>query len=351
MTAPSPPAGWYPDPEDGTRRRYWDGATWTLDWDGSPSARQPRGPVETVRENPLAGQAKASGLTISRGVALILLALVFGFIASWALPEGPTHWNRYATAGADGIWRAYFLAMLTITVVALILGCLSLARPASHPVYSVIAGAAAIVVGIVGGILGFLSVGNGDDMTTPLAFLGAGMLFVLGGAVVTLLSAITLADQRRSRAWPPSVALPSGVQPGTLGLRFLARLIDGIFVGIVAVPPAVLAEQNIAATGWFPGLFAGLLSFGYFVVFEVSQGWTPGKKLLGMRVHGPAGAAKPTVKQSAIRNAFTLLAIIPFVGELLVFVACIVIAATIQPSPTKQGKHDQFAGGTQVVKL
>jgi hypothetical protein len=28
----------------------------------------------------------------------------------------------------------------------------------------------------------------------------------------------------------------------------------------------------------------------------------------------------------------------------------IVIAVTVNSSPTKQGKHDQFAGGTQVVK-
>ena len=26
---PLPPAGWYPDPHDGSARRYWDGAQWT----------------------------------------------------------------------------------------------------------------------------------------------------------------------------------------------------------------------------------------------------------------------------------------------------------------------------------
>ena len=109
--------------------------------------------------------------------------------------------------------------------------------------------------------------------------------------------------------------------------------------------------MNIGTTGLFFGVFFGLLAFVYFVAFEVSQGWTLGKKLLGMQVYGPAGAAKPTVRQSAIRNAFTLLAIIPFLGELLVLVACIVIAATIQSSPGKQGKHDEFAGGTRVVKV
>jgi len=45
----------------------------------------------------------------------------------------------------------------------------------------------------------------------------------------------------------------------------------------------------------------------------------------------------------------------PVTGEkhtmgLLAFVAMIVIAVTITGSPTKQGKHDELAGGTQVVK-
>jgi hypothetical protein len=72
--------------------------------------------------------------------------------------------------------------------------------------------------------------------------------------------------------------------------------------------------------------------------------------VLGLRVHGPGGAPKPTAKQSAIRNVWTLFPIIPFIGGLLAFVAMIVIAVTISGSPTKQGKHDDLAGGTQVVK-
>jgi uncharacterized RDD family membrane protein YckC len=80
------------------------------------------------------------------------------------------------------------------------------------------------------------------------------------------------------------------------------------------------------------------------------RGWTPGKKVLGLSVRGPGGAPKPTGQQSAIRNSWTLLSIIPFVGGLLALIAIIVIAVTINSSPTKQGKHDELAGGTQVVK-
>ena len=89
--------------------------------------------------------------------------------------------------------------------------------------------------------------------------------------------------------------------------------------------------------------------FLYFVAFETTQGWTPGKKVLGLSVHGPGGAPKPTAQQSAIRNVWTLLH-----HSVRRWPAgahrVIVIAVTINSSPTKQGKHDELAGGTQVVK-
>lgn len=138
-------------------------------------------------------------------------------------------------------------------------------------------------------------------------------------------------------------------QPGGLGARFLARLVDGVIVNIVAF---LLSLFLLGNDYWFlvTGLFSGVLTFGYFVLFEVTQGSSPGKKLLGLAVRGPGGAPRPDVTQSAVRNAFTLLAVVPYFGGLLAFIAYVVIAATISGSPTKQGKHDELAGGTQVVK-
>jgi uncharacterized RDD family membrane protein YckC len=133
-----------------------------------------------------------------------------------------------------------------------------------------------------------------------------------------------------------------------LGLRFVARLIDGIIVNVVAV--VIVLAIGALSNYWVTGLFSGLLMFVYFLAFESTQGWTPGKKILGLSVHGPGGAPKPTAQQSAIRNVWTLLNIVPFIGGLLLIVAVIVIAVTINGSPTKQGKHDELAGGTQVVK-
>jgi uncharacterized RDD family membrane protein YckC len=136
--------------------------------------------------------------------------------------------------------------------------------------------------------------------------------------------------------------------PGGLWVRFGARLIDGFGVGIVAYLISLAFEGN--SRYFVAGVFGGLLTFAYFVLFESQLGRTPGKMLLGLTVHGPGGAPKPTLQQSATRNAFLLLNLLPCLGGILSFAAWIYIAVTIENSPTKQGKHDEMAGGTQVVK-
>jgi uncharacterized RDD family membrane protein YckC len=102
--------------------------------------------------------------------------------------------------------------------------------------------------------------------------------------------------------YPPPLG---GQEPGGLGLRFAARLIDGIIVNVVAFGIA-LAIGSLT-NYWVTGLFSGLLMFVYFLAFESTQGWTPGKKLLGLAVRGPGGAPKPDFQQAAIRNVWTLL--------------------------------------------
>ena len=141
---------------------------------------------------------------------------------------------------------------------------------------------------------------------------------------------------------------PTPVHPGDLLPRFFARFIDGLIVGVLAFFGAfsIGSMSDIMVTG----LFSGLGTFLYFVLFEVLAGATPGKMVLGLSVRGPHGMPKPDLKQSAIRNSFTLLTIIPWVGGLLAFIAYIFIAVTINSSPCKQGRHDELAGGTQVVK-
>ena len=74
-------------------------------------------------------------------------------------------------------------------------------------------------------------------------------------------------------------------EPGGLLLRWVARIIDGILFGIVSWVLILITDS--LSNFWVTGLFTGLLMFVYFVAFEVSIGSTPGKKLLGLSVHGP----------------------------------------------------------------
>ncbi|WP_324650408.1 RDD family protein [Georgenia sp. H159] len=162
-------------------------------------------------------------------------------------------------------------------------------------------------------------------------------------------------------------------QPADLGVRFVARLIDYVLLGIVlAVINTILVAIAFSAasssgrgfgmfsTGW-PGivmsLLGAVLALVYFTLMESNSGQTVGKMLLKLRTVGPTGG-NPTLEQAAKRNAWTaigVLGVIPFLGDLvsglLSLVAVIAIAVTISNNTaTRQGWHDTFAGGTRVVR-
>jgi hypothetical protein len=110
MTAPNPPAGWFPDPHDPTRKRWWDGAAWTEHVQQAappaPPAVAVQQPVQTVQpvlsarsySAPLSfvgstrritGWARGAGSTAAKvgawSVAVIALPLVWAFVACWYL--------------------------------------------------------------------------------------------------------------------------------------------------------------------------------------------------------------------------------------------------------------------------
>jgi uncharacterized RDD family membrane protein YckC len=133
-------------------------------------------------------------------------------------------------------------------------------------------------------------------------------------------------------------------EPGQLLPRLGARIIDSLIIGIVSAPLGAALDFGFA---WLA--LQAVLVFAYFVLLDTYVGTTAGKRLLGLWVTGPTGG-KPEIAQAAVRETFTLLGAIPYVGGLLALIAWIVIAVTINSSPTRQGKHDELAGGTQVVK-
>ena len=172
----------------------------------------------------------------------------------------------------------------------------------------------------------------------------------------------------------PGVYPASGAgAPGGLLERFLARLIDGILLGIVSfllgsllIVGALMNESNggnmLTGGGSYAAsavlaLIGVAIQMGYFVYMESSRGQTLGKMALKLRTVGVAGG-NPTTEEAVKRNIFNaigLVGLIPVLGLLsgpLSLIAVIAIAVTINGDPVnRQGWHDKFAGGTRVVKI
>lgn len=175
-------------------------------------------------------------------------------------------------------------------------------------------------------------------------------------------------------------------QPADLGIRFGARILDSIFVFIpLAIVTSIFGAIGAGAAGGFGGggsfrvgmwiggvilsLVYAVVTIGYFVWLEANRGQTFGKQICKLRTEGPSGG-NPTMEQALKRNGYlvisaagSIIASVISIGSVLswfgvvisglaglaTLAAVIVMAVSISESPTRQGKHDDFAGGTRVV--
>lgn len=161
---------------------------------------------------------------------------------------------------------------------------------------------------------------------------------------------------------PPPPPPPPGsnqpvLQPIGTWPRFGAKIID-IMVLLVPIFGITWLIAGGAQAGTIQStdgsvvlanILTTLLTYAYFVYLESTRGQTVGKMALGYKVIGPDGGL-PSTEAAAKRNAYLLLGLVPFLGGLVQFVLLIVIAITISSDPFKRGWHDNFAGGTAVVR-
>lgn len=162
-----------------------------------------------------------------------------------------------------------------------------------------------------------------------------------------------------------AVPPPPPARPGELLDRFVARLIDGVLIGVVLGPVAVIIgiiTSGSAGSRWFGSMVTTLLGvvlgLGYFAYMESSRGQTVGKMVLKLRTLGPNGGL-PTMEQAVRRNLWmglSIIGIIPLLGGLIAGLAQLAAVITIalginSNTTTRQAWHDTFAGGTQVVKI
>jgi len=142
-------------------------------------------------------------------------------------------------------------------------------------------------------------------------------------------------------------------QPGNLLDRFLARLIDGIIVGI---PYWIIYVIMMSATSYFLGLFfSGIvlaaIALGYFGYLESNRGQTIGKQVMKLKTVGPDGHSNPTMNEAIKRNIWYAFGIVPILGGLAELASVILIAVNINSDPQRQHWFDKFAGGTKVIKV
>ncbi len=156
----------------------------------------------------------------------------------------------------------------------------------------------------------------------------------------------------------------------SVGNRFLARLIDGLIVGVPlaiinfiisnAMAPsaeeitasiesgdfsALSAGPNLFLTAFITGALMAVLSGAYEVVMLSMKGATVGKLAMGLRVvtaqsaHNPAGAlgGGPAAIRWAVLYAG---AIVPIVGPIWVLVC---VLSPLFDSQSGQGFHDKAA--------
>ncbi|MGK3967824.1 RDD family protein [Sorangium sp. So ce118] len=137
------------------------------------------------------------------------------------------------------------------------------------------------------------------------------------------------------------VALPV---PAEFPARLAARAIDAL---VLAALDAGLGQLIGFGFDWL--LAGSALVLAYFTLLDAMAGATLGKLALGLRVTGPDGG-RPSLRQALVREAFTVVGAVPFIGPLLALAAWTKIALTIRSSPLRQGKHDLLAGGTRVIR-
>lgn len=170
---------------------------------------------------------------------------------------------------------------------------------------------------------------------------------------------------------PPPTPNPASPSPGIgdnadITVRFVAKIIDGVVVFILgtivtlAITPLLPRRTGFLTGGFgFTGfgittlilsIVTAIIYLAYLALLESAKGQTVGKMVMKLQVQGPDGG-NPSMEAALKRNAWVLLSIVPWFGNLLQVAAVGYIGYTIYDNQNNVGWHDEFAGGTRVVKI
>ena len=125
--------------------------------------------------------------------------------------------------------------------------------------------------------------------------------------------------------------------------RFAAFLIDGLLWAVLAL----WLDQLIVVTTENGGDLISLVpEFLYFWLLHARYGQTLGKKVVGIKVVSAATGAPPSLKDSALRAGFFLLApLIPMIG----WIVSLADGAYVFWDGKRRCYHDQIVGTVVVT--
>jgi uncharacterized RDD family membrane protein YckC len=157
----------------------------------------------------------------------------------------------------------------------------------------------------------------------------------------------------------PGYGAPQAIPLADSGLRFAARLLDRIIMGIIGFFPGLLISggsnfmgRNGGSGGLLAfsgatvlsGLVAGLIAIVYDGVVTAKLGGTLMKRAFGMRVVDAATGAPVNMQTALIRAApSAVCAVVPILGGLVAFVMGIVSLIFLFSDKMRQTVSDKIA--------
>ncbi|MDU0478812.1 RDD family protein [Staphylococcus chromogenes] len=140
------------------------------------------------------------------------------------------------------------------------------------------------------------------------------------------------------------VVAPSAVRP-----PMFTRLWVAFLDTFAALTISGVVVSQLPSEGAFLNVFLlTLIAVLYFVLGDVLLGASPFKFMFGYTVRDVRTHEKLSFAQSAQRNWWRILALVPAVGPVLSVVAGLTCGASITPSNEQRGSHDRLSGAEVV---
>jgi hypothetical protein len=155
------------------------------------------------------------------------------------------------------------------------------------------------------------------------------------------------ANPSHHMAGVPAYQQATGVVPDrpSAGLRLGMMLLDGLLLSMLT--GLIIVIFGGEGAGW---LLSSIAALAYFIGFEVYTGASPVKHFFGYQVRDIGTGRNLSLKQSAKRQWWRIVNLIPGIGSVISFIGAIVIGSSINPTNQYIGSHDRWAGAEVVRK-